>query len=83
MHRHASCVAHRVITANLVLPFFFGLTVGMGLFLTLFICNAIVRRKWIAAILTLLRDPWRVDGLRLPHIDRQAAGARDLDGPVS
>jgi hypothetical protein len=44
----------RVMTANLVLPFFFGLTVGMGLFLTLFICNTMVRRKWIAAILALL-----------------------------
>ena len=44
----------RVMLANLVLPFYFGLTVGMGLFLTLFVCNALVRRKWIAASLALL-----------------------------
>jgi predicted Ser/Thr protein kinase len=44
----------RVMAANLVLPFLYGLTVGMGLFLTLFIFNAMVRRTWIAAILTLL-----------------------------
>ena len=44
----------RVMAANLALPFFYGLTVGMGLFLTLFICNTMVRRKWIAAILALL-----------------------------
>ena len=49
-----SLASIRVMTANLVLPFFFGLTVGMGLFLTLFVCNAMVRRKWIAAILALL-----------------------------
>jgi predicted Ser/Thr protein kinase len=44
----------RVMAANLALPFFYGLTVGMGLFLTLFIFNATVRRTWIAAILALL-----------------------------
>jgi hypothetical protein len=44
----------RVLLANLILPFLFGLTVGMGLFLTLFVCNALVRRKWIAAGLALL-----------------------------
>jgi serine/threonine protein kinase len=48
-----SLASIRVMTANLAIPFFYGLTVGMGLFLTLFICNAIVRKKWIAAILTL------------------------------
>jgi serine/threonine-protein kinase len=44
----------RVMLANLILPFYFGLTVGMGLFLTLFICNALVRRKWLAASLAFL-----------------------------
>jgi len=44
----------RVMAANLALPFFYGLTVGMGLFLTLFLCYIVVRRKWIAAILALL-----------------------------
>ena len=49
-----SLASIRVMTANLVLPFFFGLTVGMGLFLTLFVCNALVRRKWIATIVALV-----------------------------
>ena len=40
----------RVMAANVVLPFFQGLGVGMGFFLTLFICTIAVRKKWIAAI---------------------------------
>ena len=44
----------RVMAANLTLPFFQGLAVGMGFFLTLFLCNMVVRKKWIAAIVMSL-----------------------------
>jgi predicted Ser/Thr protein kinase len=49
-----SLVSGRVMGANLALPFFYGLTVGMGFFLTLFLCNVVVRRTWIAVIAALV-----------------------------
>jgi len=50
----ANLASARVMAANLVFPFFYGLTVGMGMFLVLFVMNTVVGRKWIAAVLTMV-----------------------------
>jgi hypothetical protein len=42
-----------VMAANLTIPFYSGLGVALGLFLMLFVLNALLRKKWLAVIIAL------------------------------
>ena len=44
----------RVTAANVTIPFYYGLVVGMGVFFVFFIVNVMVRRKWLAALVACM-----------------------------
>jgi hypothetical protein len=44
----------RVTAANVTIPFYYGLVVGMGVFFLFFIINVLLRRRWLAALVACI-----------------------------